>query len=650
VMRVAGSNIIRTRPGLDVARYIEELRRDFDQPKGVPIDAELFPGHWIRTIRRRTAEGGIISITSDISDLKAAEQKLLDAIENVSEGFVLFDAQDRLVLSNSKYRELYAHIAEIVKPGVTFERILRAGFAVTDPRASPAEIDEMVRVRMAGRARGNDTYEMQTPAGRWIRATERRTEGMGVVGIRADITELKRQQQELVTNYRALEEAKAQVEDQARRVGDLADRLAEEKQKAEEANRAKSEFLAMMSHEIRTPMNGVLGTVGLLQETQLSPEQAKLLGAARFSAEHLMSLLNDILDFSKLEAGRVEVERLDFDMPAMIESVVSMMQPRASTKNLTIVTSLAPDVPRYLCGDPARLRQILFNLVSNAIKFTDAGRIGVSVERAAAPDGRERITFAVTDTGIGIPTEKITTLFTHFTQADTSISRRFGGTGLGLAICKQLVDLMKGQIGVDSEEWKGSRFWFTVDLERGNEIPTEAPLPVAEQSPALTGHLRILVAEDNHVNQLVIGTMLRNLGHSADMAMNGVEACAMVQKIPYDLVLMDVQMPEMDGLSAVRAIRRMPSPIRDLPVIALTANAMSGDREIYLAAGMNDYVPKPIELPRLLAAMDRQLGSNATAAAEKSATAPEAAEVSGTARKGLGNLLSRIKRSARPAE
>ena len=517
----------------------------------------------------------------------ASKATLEQAMSVMPDGLLLLDADDRVLAWNGRYLALFPWLSEVIHVGAPFRDLAAAAALASLPHGTAQDRAAWVAHRMLMRDQGGGSFAQDVVSGLVVHTSERRTPGGGAVCVYHDITAAERE-------------------------------LAQAKVAAEAANQAKSRFLATMSHEMRTPLNGVLGMIGLMLASPLNPAQRRQAGLIRSSGQTLLTVLNDILDLSKIEAGRMDLEILPFALADALQDVVSLLAVRAEARGLALTLHLPADLPAALLGDASRLRQVLFNLVGNALKFTEAGSVQVVVCHRLQDDGRIGLTIAVQDTGIGISAEALPQLFTRFSQADSSTARRYGGTGLGLAITREIVELMGGHIAVRSEPGVGS--CFTVHLTLAlSDLPSPGSsgacnLP-ALASPADTRPAHILVAEDNAVNQLLIKALLDQFGHTCDVVGNGLEALHQVQAQHYDLVLMDIQMPEMDGVAATLAIRALAGPVARIPILAMTANVMTEQTRHYRSAGMDGVVAKPIDLDQLVAALSQALRQHEAASA-----------------------------------
>jgi len=563
-----------------IAQRAAHIRRD-----DPPFEVNLPDGRVIEVVERSTPDGGFLGVFRDISLSKAAQREVeriqdtLDkALDAMSDGFAVFDAQHRLVLWNRRYLEIFPYLRAVVARGASATELGAEAARAYLPHGTDAERRALLDDFHRRRAESPGAFEQDTPHGTVVQITVQRTPTGGEVALYRDVTQER-------ASARALEEAR---------------------DAAESAAKAKSQFLAAMSHEIRTPLNAVLGMNGLLLDTALTDEQRRYAELIGKSGESLLAVINDILDLSRLEAGKMVLEWAPFSIGGAIQDVVSMMSSRARAKGLVLQADIPADLPPLLKGDPSRLRQVMFNLIGNAIKFTEQGHILVTVRHRSASATREHIDVAVCDTGIGIDEADLPRLFERFSQADASTSRRYGGSGLGLAISREIAGLMGGHIEVSSRPGEGSTFTLHITLERGEPEPTLAtPSPADAEPDRPDPHARILVAEDNSFNQALIRVLLTRLGHYVDVVADGNEAVRQVQAAPYDLVLMDVQMPQMDGLDATRAIRALDGPVARIPILAMTANVLSEDRAACTAAGMDGFVGKPIDRAQLRAAIVR---------------------------------------------
>jgi PAS domain S-box-containing protein len=570
---------------LRVMREAERLRR----PVTATYRIRTASGRtkWLEDTMRPTfgENGELVGMQGTVRDisrrkrveeaLRQSEQNYHGLFQNAHDAIIILDPHGEIVLdANERACEMYGFPAsELV--GMSLVAISR------DVDGGRQRVDEImsrgVRLEFESVQYRKDGSEMFLQINASAVEFNGRT---AIMSINRDVTDRRRAESEL----RAAKEA------------------------AETASRAKSEFLANMSHEIRTPMNGVLGLTELVLDSDLAPGQRDYLEMARASAESLLTIIDDILDFSKIEAGKLTLDSVAFGLREMVGDTLSMLEPRAGEKGLPLALRLAPDVPAAVLGDPVRLRQVIINLVDNAIKFTERGEIAVTVAREQSAAGEARLRFSVADEGIGIPADKQQLVFDAFTQSDGSTTRRFGGTGLGLSISSKLVAMMGGTIWVESEVGRGSTFHFTASL--GDVAGEAVPLRDAGVAPAPAAgpprRLRVLLAEDNRVNQRVAGDLLMKRGHEVVIVGDGQKAVDAFGRERFDVVVMDVQMPEMDGFAATASIRAAEAAAgKRTPVVAMTAHAMAGDREKCLEAGMDAYVTKPLKMREFVETVER---------------------------------------------
>jgi len=561
--------------------FYARMRRLRDEPDTqhyiVSLDGSRAERNAFRMLREEVVRANARSAT-----LKVAKKRMANVIEATQAGCWEWDLKSGCIWVNEYWRRMFGLNEDEIGNNIqNWRRICHPD----DMDKTEKHLDALI----------NDTAEdsefevrFRHKKGHWIwiaetsRVVERDENDVPitVAGIHVEITQRKAHERE----------------------------LEEKRLEAEAANIAKSQFLAIMSHEIRTPMNGVLGMLEVVLKSQITSEQQEHLDIARTSATLLLRILNDILDFSKLEARAVDIECVPYSPCRVIDQVVELLGPRVEENGLKLTIKKSECLPDTLAGDATRLRQVLINLVGNAIKFTKAGNIEISA--TIETDRKwDRLMITVRDTGIGISNEAQPHLFNHFSQADSSTTRRFGGTGLGLAICSQLVELMGGEIGVESAEGKGSLFWFTIPAREPKTCsPSGCVKDEAETAVDFIGNtppMRILAADDHPVNQQVLKCFLAAAGHEAIIVGNGLEALHAMDGDQFDAILMDIEMPVMDGIAATSAIRARSGPDHETPIIAVTAHALSGDRERYLDAGMDDYVSKPFNPQELQAALVR---------------------------------------------
>jgi signal transduction histidine kinase/ActR/RegA family two-component response regulator len=543
------------------ARMLARISQD----EITPVEIQFRGGQWARLIDRRARDGDMVSLALNITE----EMRIWAAIEAIPDGFVLFDREERLLAFNQRYRDMFPDSAEAMVPGTSFADLLRHGLRKGHVPDALGREEDWLAERLDQMRKADGITECQLSDGRWIEEHDHRTPDGGRVGLRRDVS-LQREQQA------ALETARAE---------------------AEAANRAKSAFLANMSHEIRTPMNGVVGMAELLCDTALTEEQRLFAETIRSSGESLLVIINDILDYSKLEAERMTLYPEPFDLERTIHEVTMLLQPRAREKGIDLMIDFDMFLPTRYVGDPGRLRQVLTNLIGNAVKFTEKGHVLVRVVGLEVQPGRQQLHVTVEDTGIGIAPDNLDHIFGEFNQVESQSNRKFEGTGLGLAITQRLIERMEGAVWVDSELGKGSCFGFRLSL------------PVAEEAaaPRRPIHIkRALVVDDQFINRTILERQLVPCGIAVTLCRSGAEAMAALETGTFDVVITDHYMPEMDGLQLADAVRGKGNPV---PVVLLSSSPATA-RDSAGAAHLAAILQKPIlraELYRHLQAVSGEV-------------------------------------------
>ncbi len=555
----------------------------------IPARAISETGLLIWVVGGATLVVGIASVVTAVGlwGRNTALSQLREAIDTMPDGLGFYDADDRLLIWNARYAEVNTELAAALSVGVRFRDMLQIGL---DQGLYPDAVGreaEWIEERLAARRRLSNTLEQQVGGDRWLRVQDRRTAQGGIVTVVNDITDLKRDAQA----------------------------LAEARDAAEQANRAKSEFLANMSHEIRTPLNGVIGLTQALAKTDLDPGQREMLDLIQSSGHTLKTLLSDILDLARVESGRLEIADEPYDLARAIHEAAQLYGAPAKEKGLQFFVDVDPSAAGWVRGDVVRLKQVLTNLVSNAVKFTTTGFVSLTATAAKTADGSSILRFTVEDTGVGFDAAAKARLFTRFEQADGTITRRFGGTGLGLAICRQLAETMGGALDCESEPGGGSAFILTLPMVEA-DAPIAAPTPACAEVDPRARRVKVLIADDHPTNRKVVELILGAAPVDLTAVEDGAQALAAACGQAFDLILMDMQMPVMDGLTAVRAIRlnETTTGARRTPIVMLTANALADHIAAGQAAGADRHLAKPFDAAELLALVE-ELGGESRALA-----------------------------------